>query len=176
MAEGSKTKGGRASSKSKSRSNGTTSSSRKKTSAGSSRSGASAKGRDSASKSTSKAASTASKAAEPATAAREAATAGTVAAGKAVAAAAGKLKAPILLGGMAVAGVVGGAAIRNRIASTRSRGFGRRLSSLDLDSLTKLDFDKIAAAADRVGAYGRQIDEVAGAVRRASETAKQGKK
>jgi hypothetical protein len=108
-----------------------------------------------------------------------------VAAGKAVAAAAGKLKTPILVGGAALAGVVGGTAIRNRITSTRSRGLGARLKNVslpkprkgvDLDALTKLDFDKIAAAAERVGTYGRQIDEVAGAVRRASESAKKGKK
>ena len=159
--------------------------SRKKTAAGSSRNGAPAEAKDSASKSTSNAASTASKATEPATAAREAASAVTVAAAKAVAAAAGKLKTPILVGGAALAGVAGGAAIRNRLSSTRSRGLGQRLKNValpkssggvDLDALTKLDFDKIASAAERVGTYGRQIDEVAGAVRRASESAKERKK
>jgi hypothetical protein len=158
---------------------GPSSSSRSKTSTRS-RNGASASSR--AKRTTTKASSQA--AAGPATAAKEAAAAGTKAAGKAVSTAVSKAKTPLLVGGAAIAGVVGGAALKDRMPGNRSNGLAKRFKGMsmpnptknvDLGKLTNIDFDKVASTAQKVGNYGRQVDEVASAVKRASESAKKGK-
>jgi len=117
-----------------------------------------------------------------------------------VSTAASKAKTPLMVGGAAiagVAGVVGGAAIRNKIQGNRAGPVRKRLNgfhmpnmpkpgkaidvdkmrkSVDFDKMRKsVDFDKVASTAQRVGSYGRQVGEVAGAVERASKAAKQGK-
>ena len=105
--------------------------------------------------------------------------------------AASKAKTPLMVGGAAiagVAGVVGGAAIRNKIQSNRAGPVRKRLNgfhmpnmpkpgkAIDVDKMRKsVDFDKVASTAQRVGTYGRQVGEVAGAVERASKAAKTGK-
>ncbi|MFL5871598.1 MAG: hypothetical protein ACJ75R_10980 [Solirubrobacterales bacterium] len=121
----------------------------------------------------------------PTEAAREAAVEGTKAAGRAVGAAVSKAKTPLIVGGAAVAGVVGGAALRDRLAKNRSNGLVGKLKGISMPSgpakpdlqgmIKKIDFDKVSSAAERVGTYGRQVDEVAGAVKRASESAKKAK-
>jgi len=133
---------------------------------------------------------TASKAAEPevpdspAAAARQAASAGTKAAAMAVGAALAKAKTPLAVGGATVAGVAGGLLLKDRVSQSRSRKLTRRIKSVslpkppknvDLDTLRKIDFDQVSKAAQRVGNYGRQVNEVATAVQRASESAKKGK-
>ena len=116
--------------------------------------------------------------------AKEAAAAGTKAAGKAVATAVSKAKTPLMVGGAAVVGVVGGAALRDRLAHNRSNGFVGRLKGVSMPSAPKvdlqgafksIDFDKVSKTAQRVGNYGRQVDEVATAVKNASESAKKAK-
>jgi hypothetical protein len=118
------------------------------------------------------------------TAAKEAAVSGTKAAGQAISAAASKAKTPLMMGGAVIAGLAGGAALRDRLGNSRSAGVRQRLNGLrmprpdkrlDLGKVKDIDFDKVASAAQRVGSYGRQVDEVASAVKRASEAAKKGK-
>jgi hypothetical protein len=120
----------------------------------------------------------------PAAAARQAASAGTKAAGKAVGAAVAKAKKPLAVGGAAAIGVAGGLVLRDRVSQSRSQMLTKRIKrvslpkppkNVDLDALKKIDFDKVSKAAERVGNYGRQVDEVASAVQRASEKAKKGK-
>ena len=105
--------------------------------------------------------------------------------------AASKAKTPLMVGGAAiagVAGVVGGAAIRNKIQGNRAGPVRKRLNgfhmpnmpkpgkAIDVDKMRKsVDLDKVASTAQRVGTYGRQVGEVAGAVERASKAAKTGK-
>jgi hypothetical protein len=110
----------------------------------------------------------------------EAAANGTKAAGKAVSTAVGKLKTPLLVGGAAVAGVVGGVAVRSKTKSKRGPLSGLHMpgngKGIDLDRMRKsIDFDKVASTARRVGSYGRQVGEVATAVERASTAAKKEK-
>lgn len=85
-------------------------------------------------------------------AAQQAAATGTKAAGRAVAAA----KAPLIIGGAAVTGVVGGLmANRHRRRSKRSplAGLLRRDGSLDLES--------VASAARRLGSLSESVAEMA---------------
>ncbi len=87
--------------------------------------------------------------------------------------------------GAAIAGVAGGAVLKDRLSRNHSNGLVGRLKgvslpsppkSLDVEKLTNIDFDKIASTAQRISTYGRQVDEVASAVKRASESAKKGSK
>jgi hypothetical protein len=188
----------RKSSSSKSRSNGSSSGSRKTSSrarsAGSSRarsagsSRAKSAGSSTASRTKRAASANGASAAAPAAAAKDAAVAGTKAAGKAVSTAASKVKTPLMVGGAAIAGVVGGAAIRSKIQSNRAGPVRKRLNGFHMPNMPKpgkaidvaklrksVDFDRVADTAERVGSYGRQVGEVAGAVERASKAAKKGK-
>jgi hypothetical protein len=188
----------RKSSSSKSRSNGSSSGSRKTSSrarsAGSSRarsagsSRAKSAGSSTASRTKRAASANGASAAAPAAAAKDAAVAGTKAAGKAVSTAASKVKTPLMVGGAAIAGVVGGAAIRSKIQSNRAGPVRKRLNGFHMPNMPKpgkaidvaklrksVDFDRVADTAQRVGSYGRQVGEVAGAVERASKAAKKGK-
>jgi hypothetical protein len=188
----------RKSSSSKSRSNGSSSGSRKTSSrarsAGSSRarsagsSRAKSAGSSTASRTKRAASANGASAAAPAAAAKDAAVAGTKAAGKAVSTAASKVKTPLMVGGAAIAGVVGGAAIRSKIQSNRAGPVRKRLNGFHMPNMPKpgkaidvvklrksVDLDRVADTAQRVGSYGRQVGEVAGAVERASKAAKKGK-
>jgi hypothetical protein len=116
--------------------------------------------------------------------AKDAAVEGTKAAGKAVTATVARVKTPLLVGGAAVAGAVGGAALKDRLTGSRSNGLAKRFKgvsmpnptkNVNLEKLTNIDFDKVASTAQKVGNYGRQVDEVASAVKRASESAKKAK-
>lgn len=89
-------------------------------------------------------------------AAQQAAATGTKAAGRAVAAAASEAKAPLIIGGAAVTGVVGGLmATRHRRRPKRSPlgGLLRRDGSLDLES--------VASAARRLGSLSESVAEMA---------------
>jgi hypothetical protein len=188
----------RKSSSSKSRSNGSSSGSKKTSSrarsAGSSRarsagsSRAKSAGSSTASRTKRAASANGASAAAPAAAAKDAAVAGTKAAGKAVSTAASKVKTPLMVGGAAIAGVVGGAAIRSKIQSNRAGPVRKRLNGFHMPNMPKpgkaidvvklrksVDLDRVADTAQRVGSYGRQVGEVAGAVERASKAAKKGK-
>jgi hypothetical protein len=189
----------RKSSSSKSRSNGSSSGSKKTSSrarsAGSSRarSAGSSRAKSAGSSTASRtkragASANGASAAAPAAAAKDAAVAGTKAAGKAVSTAASKVKTPLMVGGAAIAGVVGGAAIRSKIQSNRAGPVRKRLNGFHMPNMPKpgkaidvaklrksVDFDRVADTAERVGSYGRQVGEVAGAVERASKAAKKGK-
>jgi hypothetical protein len=97
-----------------------------------------------------------------AAAAREAAAAGTRAAGKALAGVARQAKVPLVIGGAATAGLVGGLAVRAR-AKRSSRRFGGGLPLPMRDG--KLDLEAIEAAAKRLSSVTNQIGEIAGAMR-----------
>jgi hypothetical protein len=88
--------------------------------------------------------------------------AGTKAAGRAAAAGASRAKTPLIAGGVAIAGLAGGVAVKNRAGSGRRRSPGRRLAELDLDS--------VAAAARRVSTLGQQVADIATAVQAARDT------
>ena len=173
---------------SKSSANGRSTSSRSRTSSRSQTRNGSTASKAASSKAKRTTSGAASKAAAtPGQAAKEAASAGTKAAGKAIAAGAAKLKRPALVTGAAAAGVIGGVALKQRVDGSRSKGMRARLSRATpnlslpkpgkprLPKGAKLDLDGVSKTAQKVGSYGRQVDEVARAVQRASESAKKGK-
>jgi hypothetical protein len=92
----------------------------------------------------------------------KAAAAGTRAAGKAVSSAVSRAKVPVIAGGAAAAGLVGGlAVIRRHQGGTRRNG--------------AFDFDNIIAAAQRLGSFGEEIGRAATAIQRATESPKRSK-
>jgi hypothetical protein len=97
-------------------------------------------------------------------AARRAAVAGTKAAGRAAAAAATRAKTPLIFGGMAIAGIAGGVAVKNRTGAPRPKP-RRRLAGLPWPIRDeKIDLDAVAAAARRVSTLGQQVADVAVAI------------
>ena len=90
-------------------------------------------------------------------AARKAAAAGTRAAGRAVVAAAKEVSPPLIVGGAALAGVVGGLAVRARETRSRSTRLGGMLPFRD----GQLDLDAIAAGAENASSVGRQVGQLA---------------
>jgi hypothetical protein len=68
--------------------------------------------------------------------------------------------------------------MRRRVSRAAPRprlSLPRRPRNLSMPKRPKIDLDGISKTAERVGAYGRRVDEVATAVQHASETAKKGK-
>ena len=107
----------------------------------------------------------AAKGASEAAAARQAAVAGTKAAGRAVATATERAKTPLIVGGAAVAGVVGGLVVKR--LNNGSRSSGMRLRDIPLPIRDgKLDLDAVASAAQSVGSFGQQLGDVANALKR----------
>jgi hypothetical protein len=126
-----------------------------------------AKAQSSAQKSASSAPSPTDAAANAA-AAKVAALNGTRAAGKALAAAVERAKTPLIVGGAATAGVVGGLAIHRR--NSRSRLGLNGLSGIPLPVRDgRLDLDAIAAAAHRAGSLGQQLHEIGNALEHAQK-------
>jgi hypothetical protein len=95
--------------------------------------------------------------------ARASAAAGTKAAGKAIAAAATRVKRPLIIGGSAAAGVIGGLLVHRQ--ATRSGRNGLSKVSLPMRD-GNLDLHGLAAAAHKAGDIGRQLDEIGGAIDR----------
>jgi hypothetical protein len=78
---------------------------------------------------------------------------------------------------------VGGVALKDRLPNGRPKGFAKRLKGISLPKPTKgigldklnVDLDRVSSTAQRVGNYGRRVDEVASAVKNASDSAKKSK-
>jgi hypothetical protein len=95
--------------------------------------------------------------------AKTAAIAGTKAAGRAVAVAAERVKTPLIVGGAATAGVIGGLIVHRRSSRSGRNGFSRiHLPLRD----GKLDLSTIAAAAHKAGELGQQANELGTALDR----------
>lgn len=91
-----------------------------------------------------------------------AALAGTKAAGRAVVSSAERAGTPLIVGGAAAAGVIGGVLVHRRAARSPDGFTG--ISNLVRDG--KLDLDVVAGAARRAGAMGQQLGEIGTAIER----------
>jgi hypothetical protein len=98
-----------------------------------------------------------------AAAAAQSALAGTRAAGQAVATATRRIKTPLIVGGGALAGVLGGLALRHRTNGSKFSGSigGVKLPIQD----GKVDLDAVGAAAERLESLGQQAGTVVSALR-----------
>jgi hypothetical protein len=96
---------------------------------------------------------------------------GAQSAAKGVAGAARKTKAPLIAGGLAIAGLAGAAALNAR--SSRRKVLGVKMPRAD--RLKRIDAQKISAAvsevAERADAFGQRVSSVANQVQTVSETA-----
>lgn len=87
-----------------------------------------------------------------------------------IAEAASKARTPLLAGGTALIGVAAGAVLKDRLDSKGSRNPLRRLrgpsmpKSVRNADLSKIDLDTVKKAAERVSAYGQQASDIAAAV------------
>jgi hypothetical protein len=90
----------------------------------------------------------------------------TKAAGHAIAGAASKAKTPLIAGGTALAGAAVGAAVKDRVDS--SKGPLKRLRSSSIakpaKNLGKVDVGTVKSVADRVTTYGQRASDIATAV------------
>jgi hypothetical protein len=82
-----------------------------------------------------------------------------------VAAATERAKTPLIVGGAAVAGVVGGLVVKRLNNGSRSNGMRLRDIPLPIRD-GKLDLDAVASAAQSVGSFGQQLGDVANALKR----------
>jgi hypothetical protein len=73
----------------------------------------------------------------------------------------------LIVGGTAAMALAGGAAVRGRLSRATARSRSR--PAFDLKKLADLDLDKVGSAAERIGDYGRRVDEIAKAIKRASD-------
>jgi hypothetical protein len=84
--------------------------------------------------------------------------------GKKISTVASKAKTPLIAGGAALAGVVGGVALKTRTESKRP--IRRPIKRLRSTQLPKVDLDAITSAARKVRSFGEQVGEVADAADR----------
>lgn len=101
-------------------------------------------------------------------AAQKAAAAGTRAAGKALSSATSRAKTPLIAGGAAAVGLVGGMALFKR-ARSHEPGMVESIRAAVSGRDGTLDLDVIVEAARRIGSVGDQVAAVADAVQKSRD-------
>jgi hypothetical protein len=76
---------------------------------------------------------------------------------------ASKAKAPLLVGGAALAGIAGGLVMRERNHKSRNplKRIGGPSAAKAMSGVSKIDVDSLTTAAKRVGKIGQQVGDVA---------------